>query len=245
MRRTGILLLCLFQFILLPGQTREDFLTGKFNPRKHRDFVKIANQDALPSAFGAYLQQSVYAAFKQMRAAALKDGVDLRILSATRTFYHQKSIWDAKWEGRAKSGGVNASQIADEKERMKQILEFSAMPGASRHHWGTDIDLNSLSDAYFARGEGLKVYNWLKENASVFGFCQPYDANRATGHREEKWHWSYAPLSVVYLQEYAQRIDYTHLSGFAGSRYAKEIQIIRDYVLSVGCDKPVNVIGVH
>ncbi len=48
------------------------------------------------------------------------------------------------------------------------------MPQASRHHWGTDVDINSVEPEYFESGQGLKEYTWLQENAWKFGFCQPY-----------------------------------------------------------------------
>jgi D-alanyl-D-alanine carboxypeptidase len=54
------------------------------------------------------------------------------------------------------------------------IMNYSAMPQASRHHWGTDVDINSVEPEYFESGQGLKEYTWLQENAWKFGFCQPY-----------------------------------------------------------------------
>ena len=48
------------------------------------------------------------------------------------------------------------------------------MPSTSRHHWGTDIDLNSLNNSYFSSGKGLKEYDWLTTNANHYGFYQVY-----------------------------------------------------------------------
>jgi len=45
------------------------------------------------------------------------------------------------------------------------------MPTASRHHWGTDVDINSVDPDYFMNGTGLKEYEWLKKNAYKYGFC--------------------------------------------------------------------------
>lgn len=90
--------------------------------------------------------------------------------------------------------------------------------------------------AYYKTETGKKFYNWLTANASKFGFCQPYtakDSSRATGYEEEKWHWSYLPLSQVYLQQYKDKITYSDLVGFAGCETAKKIDIIKTYVLSV------------
>ena len=56
------------------------------------------------------------------------------------------------------------------------ILEYSSAPGTSRHHWGTDMDINALQNDYFSnKGNGAFLYEWLQKNAAKFGFCQPYN----------------------------------------------------------------------
>ena len=54
------------------------------------------------------------------------------------------------------------------------------MPATSRHHWGTDMDINSVEDDYFKDGKGKKVYRWLVENASKYGFCQVYSDKKSS-----------------------------------------------------------------
>ena len=76
------------------------------------------------------------------------------------------------------------------------------MPGTSRHHWGTDFDINQLNNTYYTKGEGLIIYQWLKKNANKYGFAQPYTEQRTEGYKEEKWHWSYLPLAKIYLKEW-------------------------------------------
>lgn len=116
-----------------------------------------------------------------MHAAALKDSVQLVIISATRNFEAQKGIWEAKWTGERLVNDADISKtIPDPRQRALKILEYSSMPGSSRHHWGTDIDLNDLSDAHFQTGKGKKVYDWLRTHAQKFGFCQPYSKKMPT-----------------------------------------------------------------
>ena len=82
-------------------------------------------------------------------------------------------------------------EVPEPVERARMILTYSSMPGTSRHHWGTDMDLNKDNNGYFATGEGLKVYEWLQAHAHEYGFCQPYTPkgpNRPEGYNEEKWH---------------------------------------------------------
>jgi len=50
------------------------------------------------------------------------------------------------------------------------------MPGTSRHHWGTDVDLFSLDNKFFESGDGKIWYSWMVQNAAKYGFCQPYTA---------------------------------------------------------------------
>jgi len=92
-------------------------------------------------------------------------------------------------------------------EREHEILQASAAPGISRHHWGTDFDFFGLNPAHFtARGRLADEYAWLRDHAVEFGFFQPYTRNdAATGHgyMEERWHWSYFPIGQALL-EFAQ-----------------------------------------
>lgn len=89
--------------------------------------------------------------------------------------------------------------------RLDIILRFSAMPGASRHHWGTEVDFNSTTNAHWepaspptrpVPGRFFALGQWLQANAARAGFLQTYTAGRAGGHSEEAWHYSYAPISV-------------------------------------------------
>ncbi|TVQ42716.1 MAG: D-alanyl-D-alanine carboxypeptidase family protein [Saprospirales bacterium] len=212
-----------------------DFLRGKFAPEQHEDFVEISTKYA--SREGMYLQREVYEAFKQMYEVAKKEGISLEIRSATRNFDAQKRIWENKWLGKRPSAGVNAMETyPDPVDRANNILLYSSMPGTSRHHWGTDIDLNSFDNSWFAEGEGLKLYNWMLENASNFGFCQPYTElgeDRPTGYQEEKWHWSYLPLAVSYTQAAKKLLRNEDISGFMGAETAIEIGIVENYVLGI------------
>jgi LAS superfamily LD-carboxypeptidase LdcB len=120
--------------------------------------------------------------------------------------------------------------------RAKKILEYSSMPGSSRHHWGTDIDLNNFENDWFETGEGLKMYQWMENHAAEYGFCQPYskkDAQRPNGYNEEKWHWSYTPLAKKYTDAAAAGLKDSMLGGFEGAVAAKDVEIVRNYVLGI------------
>lgn len=211
------------------GQTEKNYLLGKINQGEDSRFVLLEDRHTAGSARGQYLRKETYEAFKRMAEAAKKDNVQLIIISATRNFFQQKSIWERKWQAE--------SVIDNEIDRAKKILLYSSMPGTSRHHWGTDMDLNNLNNEYFDSGEGLIIYEWLKTHAHEFGFCQPYTSkiNGRTGYEEEKWHWSYTPLSNQFLKAYKATITSPDIAGFLGCETAEKIDVIKNYVDGVSC----------
>ncbi len=212
-----------------------DYVTGKFDPKHEIDFVEIPIKFA--DRPGQWMRKDAFEAFKKMFESASNDGIKLIIRSAARNFDYQKGIWERKWTGqRILSDGTNASKIEDQVERSLKILEYSSMPGSSRHHWGTDIDLNSFDNHWFEKGEGAKVYQWLSENAHKFGYCQVYcekGPNRKEGYNEEKWHYSYMPESDEILAFAKENLKIEDIQGFKGDQTAGSVKIIENYILGI------------
>lgn len=210
------------------------YLMGQFDPTKDERFTTIpapyANKEL-------YMRKLALESFKQMHAAAKKDGINFLVVSATRPFDVQKSIWEAKWTGKRKvDGKLLDKEVKDPKARAIQILRWSSMPSTSRHHWGTDIDLNNLNPEYWNKGQGLKEYQWLTAHAHEYGFCQVYSemgAERPFGYQEEKWHWSYLPISKQLTAAYAQKIVDSDIQGFMGAESAPMIEVVKKYVLGI------------
>lgn len=210
---------------------RKDFLRGKNNFSLDTTFVQMHPQYTSKRAPYNYLNRQVYEAFIQMYEAAKQDGIKLVIISGARSFITQKVVWNRIWK---------ESGIPEGPGRLKNRLRYSALPGCSRHHWGTDVDLNANRTDYWRTTTGKKVYEWLCENAHKFGFYQPYSAKgavgsglRETGHEEEKWHWSYYPLASVYMNEFAQIMAEEDLKGFAGDKYISTLDVIENFILGV------------
>jgi len=223
-------LLIVFAFLAFAPAKRPQSVTfsknellGKFDPSTHPDFEKIAEEFSQGGPM--YMRKEAYKAFKSMYFDAKKCGIRLTVLSATRNFERQKSIWERKWK-------LPENKALNETERAKTILKYSSMPGTSRHHWGTDIDLNSLNNDYFESSEGKAVYNWLMEHAAEYGFAQPYTSKSQgrTGYEEEKWHWSYRPLSDACLTAYNNSVTNEDISGFSGSEQAVVLDVVRNFV---------------
>jgi len=212
-----------------------DYIMGQFEPKTHPDFTEI---NPPYSDEKRYLRKDVLAAFIKMYEAAKADGIPLKVESATRNFANQKRIWEAKWTGkRLIEGGKDATKAwPDPVDRAKTILKWSSMPGTSRHHWGTDIDINDFENKYFESGEGLKVYNWLQANGAKFGFCQVYTEKneaRPSGYNEEKWHWTYMPVSKKLTNIAQQQMRDDMISGFAGAEVAGKVGMVKNFILGI------------
>lgn len=148
--------------------------------------------------------------FLAMRAAAAADGIDLCAFSSFRDFDRQLSIWNGKFRGERpmqdRQGRPVAVGALDPAGRVDAILWWSALPGASRHHWGTDfdcIDGNALEPGYrfqlvpaeYAPGGPFeRLTTWLDRHMHAFGFFRPYATDRG-GVNPEPWHLSYAPVA--------------------------------------------------
>jgi len=162
---------------------------------------------------GVGLTPSCRAAFLRLRADAAEAGFDPRIASAFRGFEHQLAIWNGKASGeravRDDAGTIVPVAELDEEARVHAILRFSALPGASRHHWGCDLDIYdaaALPAGYRLRLVAAEVaddgmfgplHRWLDERVDgggAHGFFRPYDRDRG-GVAPERWHLSYAPES--------------------------------------------------
>lgn len=198
-----------------------NYVTGKFDPSKHKLFVSLDKSGIPVLNKGQYLRKEAAESLAQMLKDFTKENpkIKISIVSATRNFYSQKGIWEEKWTGLRKMEGIKSiNDIKDPVKKGEFILQYSSMPGTSRHHWGTDFDINRLNNDYYTKGEGKIIYDWLVKNASKYGFAQPYTAGRETGYKEEKWHWSYLPLSKQFLK------DWNRIYSEKQSDFRKEIQ---------------------
>ena len=165
------------------------------------------------------LQPAVKDAFFAMQGSAFLEGHDLQIVSSYRSFSKQASIWDRKWSGDLKLNSLNG-QVLDpatlsNEQKMHAILLWSALPGGSRHHWGTDFDIYDrtkvaasgvpfelVTEEYEGNGPCSDLAKWVALNASKFGFERPY-AKYAGGVAAEPWHLSYSPLAKQIINSFS------------------------------------------
>ncbi len=205
----------------------KQLLTGRVNFGSDSNFVKV------PGAYTnryMYLEKNTFTAFVKMHNAAKAEGVDLKIVSGGRTFGYQRRIWERKW--------LQYEKTMPDSAKARDILRYSAMPSTSRHHWGTEVDINNLNNEYFDSGRGLREYQWLKDNAKRFGFWKVYtnkSINGRTGYEMERWHWSFLPVAIENTLNYARLITYEDLNGYSGSSESENLKVIEHYVFGVSC----------
>lgn len=157
------------------------------------------------------LEKETLAAFNLMKAAAAKDGINLTIVSGYRSFVRQTQIWNRKYKKYA-AQGLEPDAIFD------KIVEYSTVPGTSRHHWGTDMDLIDANATYsgsvlvpskfHGTGPFCKLKDWMEKHSSEYDFELVYTMNdNRTGFKYEPWHYSYVPLSRKRYNDYLTTID--------------------------------------
>ena len=230
------------ELVLIAQQIQRDaeeklYLMGKFDPAQRADFILVPEQNAIIGADKMYLRKETLDAFIQMATVAESEGIELKIASATRNFDSQQKLWNERWSQATvvEKQNINTSN-PDGFSVFKKILEYVAVPGTSRHHWGTDIDLNGANLAYFTTETGIREYMWLVKNAGTFGFCQTYRArefDKRTGYNEEKWHWSYLPLAGIFTQDYKRLIKNEDINGFLGDEYVLGQDLVNQYALNI------------
>ena len=168
---------------------------------------------ALPE-FGCSLHPRAAAAFLSLRHAAATAGHDLAPVSAFRDFNQQLVIWNAKFRGERalldRDGSPLDVRLLSGEQIVRAILHWSALPGASRHHWGTEVDVfdraalagamrpQLLPSEYAPGGAFAALSAWLQAHADHYGFYLPYDSDRG-GVQVEPWHLSFAPLANALL----------------------------------------------
>lgn len=219
------------------GVNKEKYLIGDYPAGK------VLQKYSDKNIGGALVRPDVRDAFEKMIKAYDKDRVGKKnappiiVNSSFRGYYDQKYIWESKYKGERKMrepvAGKKPAEIA------ALILEYSSAPGTSRHHWGTDLDLNSFDNKYFEKGgKGEYLYSWLQENGQKFGFCQPYTELSERGNKGyflERWHWSYFPVASKLVADWKEAYDKKQIiikGKFLGSEAFTE-EMPKTYVTSI------------
>jgi LAS superfamily LD-carboxypeptidase LdcB len=179
-------------------------LTGQ--TRNHLAEVTTLHQTLLA-------EQKVHADLIALVNAAETAGFQLSVASGFRDFSRQLLIWNNKFTGKrpilsSEGQPLDVAGLSDT-EKLFAILRWSALPGASRHHWGTDFDIYAanllpadtslqLEPWEYLTGHQAEFYFWLRENLPYYGFFFAY-AKDLAGVAPEPWHISHIQRSQAYM----------------------------------------------
>lgn len=184
-----------------------------------QQIMGLTQSHLVPVGDKHFLQKEVSESFLSMQQAAAKDNIDIQICSSFRSFDKQLSIWNRKWLGELPLYDVNNRTIGVEtlnnNERIHAIMLWSALPGASRHHWGSDFDvydresvtkcqheLKLVPSEYENGGPCEMLSRWISANASAHGFFLPY-SKYVGGVAKEPWHMSHVDVAHTIQQYFA------------------------------------------
>lgn len=200
-----------------PGTTKLPVIMTKVDP----EYLTGQSEGHLCSpaeaeGLGALVHTDTVASFAALREDAAVDGFELEILSGFRGFRRQELIWNRKASGALPVLDSHAVAMdigtLSARDLVFAILRWSALPGASRHHWGTDVDVFDAK----ARPPGYDVelipaevdpggmfgplHAWLDGRIAAgasHGFFRPYDRDRG-GVAPERWHLSHGPVASTF-----------------------------------------------
>ena len=190
-----LFLLSMF-FSMSYGQKNILFTQTQLTGQSEINMIQNRNFQLLPE---------VARSFELMKEAALKDSINIKIVSSFRSFNKQKEIWNRKFK-------KNDSLGFSKNKNILKIIEYSTIPGTSRHHWGTDIDIVDdnfkpegdvlLTEKFYNDGTYVQLKKWLDMNSEKFGFYIVYTKNsKRKGFKHEPWHYSFKPISKDILNE--------------------------------------------
>ncbi len=167
---------------------------------------------------GQLLHPEALVAFERLCADARTAGFDPQVVSGFRSFERQRTIWNGKAVGLrpvldSSGAPLDVAQLSPE-QTVFAILRWSALPGGSRHHWGTDfdvVDAGAIPVNYRLQLSPQEVADdgifgpfhcWLDERIAAgqsYGLFRPYAEDRG-GVAPERWHLSYAPRAYELQQ---------------------------------------------
>lgn len=215
-------------------------LTGK-SPSHLVDILVENKTFAVHQAVKEDLQRLLY--------AAKQAGFLVHIASGYRDFERQRNIWNKKFIGELALRD-HQNQLIDinnlsEDEKVWAILHWSALPGASRHHWGTDFDLFAanllppktsiqLEPWEYLQGHQTPFYQWLSRHAPQYNFFFPYNKYNG-GVAAEPWHLSHLPTASLCLSELSLELLQAEITGLQGQKFIFDnlASIYQQFVLNI------------
>lgn len=187
------------------------------------------------------VHHSIFEPLNTLIKHAKKDGINIAIVSGYRNFERQLTIWNEKWSGKrpiySPEGEKLNTELLSNIEKFETISHWSALPGLSRHHWGTDFDIfdykaikegykvKLIPDEFSQKGVCHKLNQWLTNNLEKFGFFRPYLEFKG-GVAAEPWHISHTETS----QRIMKNFDMSFCKGYLKQSPILESGFIQDHL---------------
>lgn len=148
-----------------------------------------------------YINKEAYEAFKKMALDANLNNLNLRIISAYRSYEYQENLYNRYLEN----------------DRQDIVDTYSARPGHSEHQTGLAIDIDNKKSLY-TDFEKTNEFKWMINNCYKYGFILRYPENKEhiTGYMYEPWHYRYIGIkestyihnnNLTYEEYYYEFID--------------------------------------
>ncbi|MCK5882825.1 MAG: M15 family metallopeptidase [Bacteriovoracaceae bacterium] len=171
-----------------------------------KHLIQVPNSEVL-------VHREVLPEFLNLVELGKAQNFDIKIASGFRDYKRQLNIWNNKARGLRpllddKGNQLNLDILSPE-EILYSILRWSAIPGFSRHHWGSDIDIYDHSaiptNDYQVQLTPIEVQEngifaplhlWIDQLIAQekTKFYRPFEKDRG-GVAPERWHLSYKPTS--------------------------------------------------
>ena len=192
----------------------------------------------LPGHGNIKMHREVIAPLGELIKASQVAGFNLRVASGFRSFERQQLIWNKKCLGErpvldADGFELDVNQLSAE-QKIFAILRWSALPGASRHHWGSECDIYDAAaidadyqlqlhpDEYTGNGPFAPMMVWLEQYLQqTSDFYRPYWDNPSNETLQgvsqrvapEPWHLSYRPIALECEKQLSLSLLREHLQG--------------------------------
>lgn len=173
-------------------------LVNKWNPIAESNNIEITELSN-----GERVDKRIYPYLQKMFDSAQNDGVYPIVASGYRTEQEQREIYNDKFAD-YKAEGLSDLQAEKETEL------WVAIPNTSEHQLGLAVDINADG----IHSAGTQVYEWLKNNAHLYGFINRYpsDKTNITGVTNEPWHYRYVGVKAA-TEIYNQDICFEEYLG--------------------------------
>ena len=144
-----------------------------------KDLVEISNKFSNSTRLLVYEAKE---AFEKMANDALKENLNIRVISSYRSYEYQTTLYNNYVE----KDGV---EVAD---------TYSARPGFSEHQTGLVIDIDNIKTS-FENFENTEEFTWMINHAHEYGFILRYPKGKEniTGYNYESWHYRYVGKKIA------------------------------------------------